>query len=80
VRKENGGAVKPLCIFLLAFVVSLTLACSSPQDRAYEAEAKVKQEKLRLVQEYQKCLKEAGDNKAMKETCEDYLKRAETLK
>lgn len=72
--------MKPLCIFLFAFVLGLTLACSSPQDRAYEAEAKVKQEKLRLVQEYQKCLKEAGDNKAMKETCEDYLKRAEALK
>lgn len=67
-------------IFLLAFIVGLTLACSSPQDRAYEAEAKVNKEKLRLAQEYQKCLKKAGDNKAMKETCEDYLKQAEALK
>ena len=72
--------MKSIYIFLLASIVGLTLACSSPQDRAYEAEAKVHQEKLRLVQEYQKCLKKAGDNKAMKETCEDYLKQAEALK
>ena len=72
--------MKSIYIFLLASTVGLTLACSSPQDRAYEAEAKVHQEKLRLVQEYQKCLKKAGDNKAMKEACEDYLKQAEALK
>ena len=72
--------MKSIYIFLFAAIVTLTLACSSPQDRAYEAEAKVNQEKLRLVQEYQKCLKEAGDNNAMKEACESYLKQAETLK
>lgn len=76
---KNGGAVKLLQVFLLAFIVGLTLACSSPQDRAYEAEAKANQEKLRLVQEYQKCLQKAGDNKEMREACEDYLKQAEAL-
>jgi hypothetical protein len=72
--------MKSLYIFLLTFIVGFTVACSSPQDRAYEAEAKANQEKLRLVQEYQKCLKKAGDNNAMKEACEDYLKKAEALK
>ena len=72
--------MKSIYMFLIACLVGLTLACSSPQHRAYEAEAKVNQEKLRLVQEYQKCLKEAGDNNAMKEACESYLKQVEALK
>jgi hypothetical protein len=72
--------MKSLHTFLLAFIMGFAVACSSPQDRAYEAEAKANQEKLRLVQEYQKCLEKAGDNKAMKEACEDYLKKAEAVK
>jgi len=72
--------MKSIYIFLLASIVGLTLACSSSQDKAYQAQEKVHKERLKLVEQYQNCMKKAGDDKAMKEACEEYLKAAEALK
>ena len=67
-------------IFLFAAMVGLTLGCASPQDKAYKAQEKVHMERLKLVENYQKCMKGAGDDKAKAEVCEQYLKAAEALK
>ncbi len=72
--------MKSIYIFLLAFAVGITLACSTPQDNAYKAQEKVHKERLKLVEKYQKCLKEAGEDQVKKEACEQYLKAAEALK
>ena len=72
--------MKSIYLFLLAFAVGITLACSTPQDKAYKAQEKVHKERLKLVDEYQKCLKKAGEDKEKIEACDQYLRAAEALK
>jgi hypothetical protein len=72
--------MKSIYIFLLASIVGLALACSSPQDKAYKAQEKVHKERLELVEKYQKCMKNAGDDEEKKKACDQYLKAAEALK
>jgi hypothetical protein len=61
-------------------VSELTFGCASHQDKAYKAQEGVHKERLKLVSEYQKCLKKAGDDKNAIEACDSYLKAAEALK
>jgi len=72
--------MKSIYIFVLAFVVGLTLACSTPQERAYKAQEKVHSERLKLVDEYKKCVENAGTDNVKIEACDRYLKAAEALK
>jgi hypothetical protein len=58
----------------------MTLSCSNPQKKAYRAQEAVHKERLKLVDEYKKCLQKAGDNKAKTEACDQYLRAAEALK
>ena len=72
--------MKSIYIFVLASVIGIVLGCASPQDRAYQAQEKVHKERLKLVDEYKKCLEKAGTDKEKIETCDQYLKAAEALK
>jgi hypothetical protein len=72
--------MKSIYMFLLALIVGMTLACSSAQDKAYKAQEKVSKERLKLVDQYQKCIKEAGEDQQKKDACEQYLKASEALK
>ena len=72
--------MKSFYIFLFALIVGLTLGCASPQDKAYKAQENVHNERLELVEKYQQCLKDAGDDKLKAEACNQYLKAAEALK
>ena len=72
--------MKSIHIFILAFVVCFALACSTPQERAYKAQEKVHNERLKLVDEYKKCVEISGTNNEKTEACERYLKAAEALK
>ena len=72
--------MKLINVFLVFTVLLLTLACSNPQDRAYKAQEGVHKERLKLVDQYQKCLKKAGSDKVKVEACDQYLKAAEALK
>jgi hypothetical protein len=72
--------MKSIRILVLVFVLGLVLGCASAQDRAYEAQEKVYKERLRLVDEYQKCVERAGNDKQKVETCDQYLKASEALK
>ena len=72
--------MKSITVVVLSLVVGLTLACSSPQDKAYKAQERVHKERLKLVDEYKKCLKNAGDDKQKIEACDQYLRAAESLK
>jgi len=72
--------MKSVCIGIVAFVLVIGLGCASSQDRAYEAQEKVHKERLRLVEEYKKCVENAGSDKQKLETCDQYLKAAEALK
>ena len=74
-------------ISCLAAFLALLAACSSPQDKAadaqkgsYEAQERVAKQRLDLVNQYQKCVKDAGDNQQKAAACDSYLKAAEALK
>ena len=69
-----------ISMFLVGFVLVITIACSSSEKRAYRAQEAVQKERLKLVDEYKKCLDKAGDDKEKIETCDRYLKAAEALK
>ena len=62
------------------FLVLSVMACASPQDKAYKAQESIHKERLKLVDEYKKCLGKAGTDKVKVEACDQYLKAAEALK
>ena len=71
----------------VALLIGLLTACSTPQDRAakaqqrsYEAQEKVAKERLKLVDQYHACVKEAGDDRQKATACDSYLRAAEALK
>ena len=72
--------MKSIYIVFFALVIGLTIACASSQDRAYKAQERIHKERLKLVDEYKKCLKKAGNDKEKVEACDQYLRAAEALK
>jgi len=71
----------------VATLIALLAGCSSPQDKAaqaqqgsYEAQERVAKERLSLVNKYQQCVKDAGDNQQKAAACDSYLKAADALK
>ena len=50
------------------------------QERAYEAQERVAQQRLYLVDKYQKCVSNAGSDQSQAVACESYVKAAEALK
>ena len=67
-------------IVALPLIAIWFVGCSSPQDRAYQAQEKVHEERLQLIDDYRECLEQAGDDKMKMESCDSYLKAAEALK
>lgn len=70
----------------LVTLTVLLVACSSPEKKAAKAaeqsakaQASVAEERLKLVDEYKKCVSEAGEDKQKVEACDSYLKAAEAL-
>jgi len=72
--------MKCLRMIVLPVVATGFLGCSTPKEKAYEAQEEVHKERLELVDEYKACIKDAGDDKAKAEACERYLKAADALK
>ena len=64
----------------MVVIAGFAFGCASPQEKAAKAEETVHTERLKLVNEYQKCLKKAGNDKAAIEACDSYLKAAEALR
>lgn len=68
-------------------LVGVVSACGSSerqadraQERAYEAQERIAEERLKLVDKYQDCVKDAGSDQAKVTACESYLKAADSLK
>jgi outer membrane biogenesis lipoprotein LolB len=71
----------------VATLIALLAACATPQEKAadaqrgaYQAQESVAKERLKLVEKYQACVKDAGDNQQKAAACDSYLKAAEALK
>jgi hypothetical protein len=68
-------------------ILGLAAGCSSPQERAAKAEERsheahegIAKKRLELVDQYQKCVKDSGEDKQKVEACDSYLRSAEALK
>lgn len=78
--------MKHIILLIVGLAMVFTLACSSAERRAQKAERRhydsatdVNKERLRLVDEYKKCLNKAGADIEKSEACDQYLKAAEAL-
>ena len=78
------NSVKTLIIVCVMVIVVVCGCTSRRAERASaksdNAQTKVSQERLKLVEDYKKCIKKAGEDKNKIEACDTYLKAAETLK
>ena len=72
--------MKFMRIFLVVIVAVAIFACSSAQDKAYKSQQKVSEERLELIDKYQKCMKKADTDKEKEAQCEQYIKAADALK
>jgi hypothetical protein len=72
--------MKLLRIFLVVIVAGMISACSSAERRNTKSQTKINNEKIKLSEEYQKCMKKTDGDKDKEAECEKYLKAAEALK
>jgi len=72
--------MKLLRIFLVVIVAVMISACQSAERRETRSKTELNKEKVKLSQEYQKCVKKAEGDKDKEAECEKYLKAAEALK
>jgi hypothetical protein len=78
--KKQGGAMKLMRIFLVVIVVGMMSACGGAERKADKSQAEINKEKIKISEEYQKCLKNAKGDKDKEAGCEQYLKAGEALK
>jgi len=58
-------------LIVLVCAAGLLAACgTSPKERAHKAEAQYYEEKTRMMQEYQDCVKKAGKDQEKLDACE----------
>jgi hypothetical protein len=77
---NNRRRMKLVRIFMLVLVLVTMGACGRAERKANKAEADIRNERFRLVELYQKCVKKAGEDSARVEACDSYLKAADALK
>jgi len=78
--------MKQLSIFVSAVMALGVVSCGMTERSAHrankkasEADASVSKERLALVEQYKKCVKEADGDPQKLQECESYLKAAEAL-
>jgi len=70
---------KLICItFILA--MSGLVGCQSGAERAAEADADFKEERLSILQKYQECVGQAKQDEQKLKNCEHYLKAIDSMK
>lgn len=74
--------IKQLTITLLlaVFAISCTSSTEKAQKRSFEAQEDVAKERLKMVEEYNKCIEESGNDKNKIDACDSFLKAAEALR
>ena len=79
-KQEQGDAMKLMRIFLVVIVAVMMSACQSAERRHTKSQTELNKEKIKLSEEYQKCIKKAEGDKDKEAECDKYLKAAEALK
>lgn len=85
-RRDKG--MKHLGVLTGIVCMGILAACSSsPEDqaakakeRSYKAQEQAVQERLRLVEQYTKCVKNAASDAQKVELCDSYLQAAQALR
>jgi hypothetical protein len=77
--KTNRSAVVSFIrkFIILAGMVTLLIACSSPERQKNKAEARHTEEKTKTMQEYKSCIKKAKEDQPKIDACERLLKANE---
>jgi hypothetical protein len=68
-----------ISILFICFLLVTSLSCGGAERKRNKSETAVNKEKLRLVEEYNKCMKKAGEDQAKMEACDKYRKAADAL-
>ncbi len=66
-------------MLICLFVAGLSGCGASPQEREAEADAKMQEEKLLILQDYRKCLQTYQGKEGADEHCEPLRKAAEAF-
>jgi outer membrane biogenesis lipoprotein LolB len=84
---ETNATKRMTAVLAAMALAGLLAACTSPEERASEAQEKsykaqesVANQRLELVKKYEECAKTAGGDSRKLEACDSYLKAAEALK
>lgn len=75
---EDSKMKMKLCLCVVAITIVIT-GCGSGERKANKSIVEVNNERLSLIEDYQKCVKKAGDDEVKAEACETYRKSAEAL-
>ncbi len=69
-------------LIFIIFVLALSglEGCQSGADRAAEADADFKEERLKVLQKYQGCVDQHMGDTKMLQSCEHYLKAIDAMK
>jgi hypothetical protein len=78
-RARNASTLIACMLLASAALTGCGSGAAKAQKRAYKADEAVSKERLRLIDEYEKCLSKAEDNANKQAGCERYLKSAEAL-
>ena len=65
--------------FILA-MSGLAGCATDPKERAAEADAAFKEERLNILRNYQKCVEQSKGDEKMLKSCEHYLKAIDSMK
>ena len=72
--------MQKLIFFIFIFTLSGLIGCMTGAERAAEADADFKAERLKILQKYQECVDQHKGNAKMLESCEHYLKAIDAMK
>ncbi len=72
--------MQKLIFFIFIFTLSGLTACATGAERAAEADADFKEERLKILRKYQECVDQHKGNAKMLESCEHYLKAIDAMK
>ena len=85
--RKKGGTMKVVKTLIVVCFVVMIVACGHRERQANKAtrkaadsQAAVSQERLKLIEDYKKCVEQAGEDRNKVEACDTYLKAAEALK
>lgn len=73
----KGKAMPWMRLLLIVGMLTIALSCSGTGSTKTE-ESPFRQ-RIRLVNDYKRCMREAGEDQAKMAACEDYLRAAEAI-